>query len=117
MNSRDIRLVSNQAASAYRVTLTLTVEDVRALWSAAAARAMSAPGLTVEDVLDTIGPREDPSIADCIAMLTAPSHIAGCMLEDYEVSESRAGTEMIQIAPEPRRGASWLGDAAVVGIG
>jgi len=111
MNSRDIRLVNNQAASAYRVTLTLTVEDVRALWSAAAARAMSAPGLTVEDVLDTIGPREDPSIADCIAMLTAPSHIAGCMLEDYEVAET------VQIGAEPRRGASWLGEAVVVGIG
>lgn len=80
----DVRTI-DLPAPRFQVTLTLSVEDVEALWAAAATRGMQGPGATVADVLDTIGPREDPSIADCIAMLTAPSAVAGCALEDFEV--------------------------------
>lgn len=94
----------SEAAAGYTVTLTLTVEDARALWAAAADRALAAPGTTLADVLDTIGPREDPSIADCIAMLTAPAALPGCALEAYEVAE--AGDELppmqiIQLRTQP----------------
>jgi hypothetical protein len=64
------------ASGSFTVALTLTVADARALWSAAADRALAAPGMTLADVLDTIGPREDPSIADCIALLTGPAAIS-----------------------------------------
>ncbi|NWN13548.1 hypothetical protein GY655_27760, partial [Escherichia coli] len=47
----------SEAAAGYTVTLTLTVEDARVLWAAAADRALAAPGTTLADVLDTIGPR------------------------------------------------------------
>lgn len=66
----------------YRLNVTLVVTDPSALWSAAAARAMAAPGMTVENVLDTIGPREAPCVADCIAMLALPIAVAGCAVDD-----------------------------------
>lgn len=67
----------------YRITMTLAVDDLAALWSAAAAKAMAAPAMRIEDVLDTIGPREAPSVADCIAMLVAPVAVAGCAVDDF----------------------------------
>ncbi|MEP9359779.1 hypothetical protein [Sphingomonas sp. KR3-1] len=88
--------------------MSLTVEDVRALWAAAADRALAAPGTTLADVLDTIGPREDPSIADCIAMLTAPSALPGCALEAFDVREdvpSLAPAQIIQLPAQMLRAA------------
>ena len=67
----------------YRITITLAVNDVARLWSAAAAKAMSAPGMRIEDVLDTIGPREAPSVRDCLAMLTVPGAIPGACVDDF----------------------------------
>jgi len=67
----------------YRITITLAVHDVAGLWSAAAAKAMAAPGMRIEDVLDTLGAREAPSVTDCIAMLTAPAALAGCSVDDF----------------------------------
>ncbi len=91
-------------SASYTVTLSLTVEDARALWAAAAERALAAPGMTLADVLDTIGPREDPSIADCIAMLTAPAALPGCTLEGYEVLDpdmDLAPAQIIQLPTQP----------------
>lgn len=85
---------ANDAAS-YAVTLTLRVEDAAALWSAAAERGL-ASGMTLGDVLDTIGPREDPQIADCIAMLAAPQALPGCALDDFKVREA-----MVAVVPAP----------------
>jgi hypothetical protein len=81
------------AAQSFSVTVTLSVDDAAALWNAAAERGLAA-GMTLGDVLDTIGPREDPAIADCIAMLAAPQPLAGCTLEDFKVREA-----MIAVAP------------------
>lgn len=93
-----------EASGSFTVALTLNVADARALWSAAADRALAAPGMTLADVLDTIGPREDPSIADCIAMLTSPGAIAGCALEGFDIVENDAGlppAQIIQLASHP----------------
>jgi hypothetical protein len=86
------------ASGSFTVALTLTVADARALWSAAADRALAAPGMTLADVLDTIGPREDPSIADCIALLTGPAAIAGCTVDEFDVLENGlAPAQIIQL--------------------
>lgn len=85
MDPCEFRPADAPSAAGYRVTLTLSIEDAGALWNAAAERALQAPGMTLADVLDTIGPREDPSIADCIAMLTGPAAIAGCAVADYAI--------------------------------
>lgn len=107
MDFRDLRHISANSAEAFVVTLTLTVEDTQALWSAAADRALAAPGMTIADVLDTLGPREDPSIADCISMLTAPAGIAGCALEAFEVREEVPG-QVIHLLPVQERAAPLL---------
>lgn len=67
----------------YRVNFTLAVSDVHALWAAAAARLLEAPGMTPDDVVEMIGPREDPAISDCIATLAKPDAMAGCLLDDF----------------------------------
>jgi hypothetical protein len=91
-------------SATYTVTLSLTVEDARALWAAAAERALAAPGMTLADVLDTIGPREDPAIAECIAMLTAPAALPGCALDAYDVVDtdmSMMPAKIIQLPTQP----------------
>lgn len=67
----------------YRVTLTIAVHHANALWAAAVEKAMSRPGTRLEDVLDVIGPPEDPSISECIAMLVLPKNLLGCEVDDF----------------------------------
>lgn len=99
MNLRD---VSNASATntAFTATLTLTVEDSRALWNAAADKALQA-GMALSDVLDTIGPREDPSLSDCLAMLLVPTTVAGCVLDDFALGEVPATIASAEIIPMP----------------
>lgn len=68
-------------APGFRITLTMDIVDAQALWAAAFAEGISAPGATLHDVIETIGPREDPVLADCLAMLLHPSTPAGCAIE------------------------------------
>lgn len=67
----------------YRVTLSLTVRHAGALWDAAVHRALQLPGTRLDDVVEVIGPREDPSISDCLAMLVMPRTLPGCEAEDF----------------------------------
>lgn len=67
------------------VTLVISVSDREALWDTAAVKGLSAPGMRLADLMDVIGPREDPAIAECIALLTQPSWMAGCELEGFDV--------------------------------
>lgn len=108
MDFRDLRHKPANTDSTFMVTLTLTVEDARALWSAAADRALAAPGMTIADVLDTIGPREDPSILECISMLTAPAAIPGCALEAFDVRDELVSRQVIHLLPVQERGAPLL---------
>lgn len=105
MGSRAFSQTANDSAPTFTVALTLSVENAEALWNAAAERAMKA-GMALSDILDTIGPREDPALADCIAMLTAPAGVAGCSLEDFTVRESvaqAASAELYQLPVAERR--------------
>ena len=77
--------IDDQPRPAYRITLTLSIDDAHALWSAAAAHAMQFPGMRLQDALDIIGPREDPAIEDCLALLASPPALTGCTLSDFEV--------------------------------
>lgn len=79
--------VSASSPPEFQVTLTLSVRDATALWLAAAKRGLLSQGATLDDVVDVIGPREDPSIEDCIAMLVAPGAVPGCTLRNFEVAE------------------------------
>lgn len=68
-----------------RISLVLSVQDSEALWDAAAIKGLSAPGMRLSDIIDVIGPREDPAIAECVAMLAQPAQMAGCSLERFDI--------------------------------
>jgi len=70
------------------VALRIEVTDPAALWSAAAARALAAPGTTINDVIDTLGPREDPHIGDCLLMLMLPGSIDGAVVTGVQVEDA-----------------------------
>jgi len=90
MNVRDYDIVvpncrpARASAGSYQLSVTLKVEDGRALWSAAVQHALAA-GMEMADVVEVIGPAEDPSVSDCIALLLDPSALAGCDVETFEV--------------------------------
>lgn len=112
MKSEDLVQGSSRAAYAqaqpqpeFRVSLTLAITDTRALWTAAAARLLSVPGMTLEEVIEVIGPSEDPSPRDCLAALTKPDVLPGCVLDDFwidAVPESKARPEHARSAQERR---------------
>ncbi|MHA6721094.1 hypothetical protein ACX40Y_16805 [Sphingomonas sp. RS6] len=103
------------SGESYTVSLSLTVENASALWCAAAERALTAPGMTLADVLDTIGPREDPDIAECIAMLVVPTTVAGCGLDQVTVREmAQPAAAPVQLLPIGCDGAAMVASARLV---
>ena len=82
-SSNDCKTLPDGLQPQYRISLTLAVSDGRALWTAAAARLLAAPGMTLDDVVEVIGPCEDPSISDCIATVLKPADVPGCLLDDF----------------------------------
>lgn len=82
MDPREFRLPRALRTADYRLTLSVSIADVDVLWSTAAARLLKSPGITVDDIDETIGSREDPSISDCLAALWEPLVPAGCVAED-----------------------------------
>jgi hypothetical protein len=75
---------------AFRIELSLTVADAAALWNAAFAAGLETPGASRDDLVQVIGPAEDPDLAACLAMLAAPAGLAGCELDDFELVELRS---------------------------
>lgn len=78
-------ILQPEIASEFRVTTIFTLADVEALWRAARARLLAAPGADETMVEETIGVAEAPQIADCIALLCAPDALAGCSVGDFRV--------------------------------
>lgn len=68
-----------------QVTLAFSIHDREALWEAAAKKGLAAPGMRLADVIDVIGPREDPALAECVAMLAPPASMAGCTLDRFDI--------------------------------
>ncbi|WP_010219810.1 hypothetical protein [Sphingomonas sp. PAMC 26621] len=90
--------LADQSQPEYRVNHTIAVADPQALWAAAAARLLSAPGMTLNDALDVIGSREDPSITECIATMTAPIALPGCIMDDFWIDSLRSPPPKIEVA-------------------
>ena len=74
----------------YRLTLSLAVADATALWAAAAALAMNSPSMTMDDVIETIGPIDAPQIEDCLALLMQPERFGGCEVHGLDITEATA---------------------------
>ncbi|MFM9977373.1 MAG: hypothetical protein ACKVOP_04920 [Sphingomonadaceae bacterium] len=88
----------------FRLTFAISIGDPQALWAAAAASLLNHPDMTLGDVLDTIGPREDPSVEDCITALATPLTIAGCAVEDFWIDALQPGDDA-SAAPQITRDA------------
>jgi len=84
-NDPDRRVWGTGTQPEFRVSVTLTLTDATCLWNAARARLLAAPGGCEEMVEETIGPMEAPQLADCVALLCAPSLVPGCSVDDYWV--------------------------------
>ena len=41
------------------------------------------PGLTLDEVIEGVWPSADPSTRDCLAALTKPGVLPGCVLDDF----------------------------------
>lgn len=85
MKLQHIGFFEPTANPTFEVVVRISVDHVGALWNAAMTAAVEIHGMDIEDAIDTIGPREDPAIADCIALLAAPSPVSGCTLESFDV--------------------------------
>ncbi|QQV75999.1 hypothetical protein H5J25_10460 [Sphingomonas aliaeris] len=59
----------NQSASPVRISLTCTIADAGLLWARAASIAADAFAMSLDDIVETIGPREDPEPDACAAIL------------------------------------------------
>ena len=69
----------------FDIRMSVSVRDAGLLWRMAAAHALAMTGLEQQDVEDVIGPMDDPSLGDCLAMLLAPRNLAGCSFRDFSV--------------------------------
>lgn len=88
MNGGVLQNAGRNFGDRYKINLTLKVGDAEALWEAAARRALaSTAGLTLTDVEAMFGPREAPSIGDCLTMLMFPNDMTGYVVTDFTTSE------------------------------
>jgi hypothetical protein len=97
------------AEPSYRIELSLSVNDAAALWCAALARGMAAPGASRDALVDVNGPAEDPDLAACLIMLAVPAELPGCALHDIELVALRAASAAAaanDMAVDKRLGAS-----------
>lgn len=104
----DLHDLLDRQQPQYRANLTIAVADPEALWSAAAERLLCAPGMTLGDALDVIGPREDPAIAECIATLAMPFAMPGCIMDDFSIDSLRgypAQSDITEVMLELKRAA------------
>lgn len=85
--------------AAFDVCLKVDITDAALLWRMAAAHALAVSALEMEDIEEVIGPMEDPSLADCLAMLLVPQSVAGCALTDVRI-------ERVPVAPSASRSGS-----------
>jgi hypothetical protein len=82
---RTIEFEYGQAISEFDVILKFSITDTVPLWQAAAQRLRNL-GLGADDIDDTLGPIDDPTIRDCLLTITMPDAVDGCLLEEFEAS-------------------------------
>lgn len=91
------------------IALSLQVGSAEMLWDQAAAKAMTALEMSLDDVIDMIGPREDVQVEDCLMLLLQPS-VAGCTLRSFTCNPEKMPARRIA----PRHGpAMEPGHAAI----
>mgnify|MGYP000851834540 FL=1 len=61
----------------YMFTIRVSVDDKDLLWRTAAAHLLSAGIEGEEELIELIGPCEDPEIAECLSLLLGPRQLPG----------------------------------------
>lgn len=85
---------SKKSSEQYHVTLAISVDNAAALWTAAAEICARDAGMSPDEVDESIGPREDPSIADCLTMLALPTRLAGCQIIDFSLEAANSALDV-----------------------
>ena len=73
------------ASNRYDIAIHISLSDRAMLWRAAAAYALTFSECDDIDIEDMLGLMEDPSVADCIAMLVGPRDLPGCTYEAFAI--------------------------------
>jgi hypothetical protein len=73
--------------SRHQIVATVSVSNPLALWEVANNILTGVSDLSVEDVVELIGPREDPAIEAClVSLISSPDRIPGSSLDELLVS-------------------------------
>jgi hypothetical protein len=92
--------VTLYATGEIQLSLTLSVDDPGALWNAAMQCCAQGPdGMTLDDIIEMIGPREDPSVEDCIKMLALSSSFSGCAMTDIDTGRVMVAHKDVEGTP------------------
>jgi hypothetical protein len=81
---REVQPEQGTTHSEYEIILKLSVNDP-GLLRQAVGQLLRDKGLGTEDIDDTIGPVDDPSIIDCLAALVMPDVVEGCRIEAFDI--------------------------------
>lgn len=72
----------------YQFVLKLRVDCVAGLWTAAAQHCMRVLASAEDEIIELIGPKEDPSIEDCLTILALPPLMPGCAMLDVSIDRA-----------------------------
>ena len=100
----------NRGPGTVRVTFELTFDSATALWEHAARRASVDHGFRENEIIETFGPREDPDIPACAAMVFDRITRETAMFDTSAVSVNQKDAAMVDTAKLARPTATlWSG--------
>lgn len=117
---REVQPEQGTTHSEYEAILKFSVNDP-GLLRQAVGQLLRDKGLGAEEIDDTIGPIDDPSIIDCLAALVMPDVVEGCHIEEFDIHSGvrpapvQKQSEIVAhdrpIAPRPRPYSETADDA------
>ena len=94
--------------SRHQIVATVSVCNPLALWDVASDLLTDTADLSPEDIIELIGPREDPAIEACLmSLISSPDRIPGSSLEELLVSpteDQRPERIFCDLADDTRQG-------------
>lgn len=80
----------------YNLSISLCVSSSEKLWDSASRNLMLAGTVDPDEIVDLLGPREAPSIEDCIITLCDLGAGQGCLPIDFSLEISKKGCSLLQ---------------------
>lgn len=69
----------------YDITIRVAVDDPAMLWRTAASHLLTFDGVDEAALDETIGPREDPCVENCLSAIFGPAHMPGVRTDIFGV--------------------------------